>query len=264
MEPTAPSLARTYSDRVYDDPWQKVLDYRRVREFSAEHPNMGSSAASTRLELPRERIRPWMNDAKPDPVHGIQSAIDHGWLEPEPDSEIAQRLIELLAHVLAGGSIATENCRPMLTPSKRVSVEACQRAFERVGLESEVRHADDDGQGTTVVPTDDGVVLGRCLVAMGAPRGVKTQLESLPAVLHEVPADARESFAHCYARHRAAEFDDKATLRIKEERATEYLEHLAMLFRDVTGGHVTATEAGVTISADAARELQLSHSGLEQ
>lgn len=41
MEPTATSLSRTYSNRVYPDPWEKVLDYRRVREYAAENPNTG-------------------------------------------------------------------------------------------------------------------------------------------------------------------------------------------------------------------------------
>src|SRR6056297_2604623 len=41
MSPTARALARTYSDREYPDPWEKVLDYRRVRAYAAEHPDAG-------------------------------------------------------------------------------------------------------------------------------------------------------------------------------------------------------------------------------
>jgi len=38
MEPTARSLARTYSDRVYPDPWEKVEDYQRVQKYAAGAP----------------------------------------------------------------------------------------------------------------------------------------------------------------------------------------------------------------------------------
>jgi len=38
MEPTARSLARTYSDRVYPDPFEKVEDYQRVQAYAAENP----------------------------------------------------------------------------------------------------------------------------------------------------------------------------------------------------------------------------------
>jgi len=41
----------------------------------------------------------------PDPVRAINTAIDHGWLDPDPDSETAAAaLVELLAHVLGAGA----------------------------------------------------------------------------------------------------------------------------------------------------------------
>jgi len=82
MEPTAQALARTYSDREYPDPWEKVLDYRRVQAYAAEHPKHGRTRVGNALDLPPSRVRGWLNDGMPDPVRGIQTAIDHGWLDP--------------------------------------------------------------------------------------------------------------------------------------------------------------------------------------
>jgi len=52
MEPTARSLARTYSDRVYPDPFEKVEDYQRVQAYAAENPNAGRTAVGTHLSYP--------------------------------------------------------------------------------------------------------------------------------------------------------------------------------------------------------------------
>jgi hypothetical protein len=78
MEPTAQSIARTYSDRVYPDPWEKVEDYQRVQAYAAEHPNAGRTAVGTALELPAGRVRSWLNGGQPDPVRGIETASAHG------------------------------------------------------------------------------------------------------------------------------------------------------------------------------------------
>jgi len=131
MQPTAQALARTYSDRVYPDPWEKVLDHRRVLDYAAEHPNAGRVRVGNALDLPNERIRGWLEDMIPDPVRAINTAIDHGWLDPDPDSETAAALVELLAHVLAGGSIAAKSYVPAVTPGERVSAAEIRRAFER-------------------------------------------------------------------------------------------------------------------------------------
>jgi len=187
MQPTAQALARTYSDRVYPDPWEKVLDHRRVLDYAAEHPNAGRVRVGNALDLPNERIRGWLEDMIPDPVRAINTAIDHGWLDPDPDSETAAALVELLAHVLAGGSIAAKSYVPAVTPGERVSAAEIRRAFERVGVETRTRNDDNSGRATEIVPTCNGTILGRCLVTMGAPTGVKTTLDRIPAVVWEVP-----------------------------------------------------------------------------
>lgn len=249
------SLSRTYSDRVYPDPWEKVLDYRRVRAYAAEHPNAGRVRVGRALDLPAERVRGWLDDAVPDPVRGINSAVDRSWLDPDPAGETAAALVDLLAHVLAGGSIPVGNYVPAVTPSERVSAAEIRTAFERVGVETRTRNADAPGRAAEVVPTCDGTVLGRCLVAMGAPTGVKTSLDGLPAVVWDVPRPVRRSFARTYVRHRGLNYADKSTTRVQVERPSSFIAELHEVLDDVLDGPVTTADAGVTISAAAAREL---------
>lgn len=255
MVPTAPALARTYSDREYPDPWEKVLDYRRVRDYAADHPDHGRTRVGKALDLPSGRVRGWLDGGMPDSVRGIQTAIGHGWLDPDPTGETTEALVELLAHVLAGGSIAAKNYVPAVTSGKRVGEAEIRAAFERLRVETRTRNANAAGRATEIVPTSDGTVLGRCLVAMGAPVGEKTALDSLPAVVWEVPQPVRRSFARVYVRHRGLNYADKSTTRIQEARPYSFVEELRDLLVDVLDERVTAAEAGITISAAAAREL---------
>ncbi|MYL69175.1 hypothetical protein [Halorubrum distributum] len=255
MKPTAPALARTYSDREYPDPWEKVLDYRRVQEYAAEHPNHGRTRVGKALDLPPSRVRGWLKDGMPDSVRGIHTAIDHGWLDPDPESETAAALVDLLAHVLAGGSIKNQTYVPSVTVGGRIGIDDIQTAFSRVGVETVVRRADDDSRATEILPESNGSVLGRCLVTMGAPAGEKVGLDAFPSVVWEASESARVAFARTYIDHRATEFSDKRTIVLREERPPAYLEGLRDFLADVTGGPVTLGDRSVTVSADAARKF---------
>ena len=255
MDPTPRSIARTYADRVYTDPWEKVLDYRRVQAYAAEHPDQGRNRVGKALDLPPERVRGWLDGGMPDPVRGILVAADHGWLDPDPAGETASALIDLLAHVLAGGSILESTYGVRLTPGSRVDVGELRTAFDRVGVESRIVHDRSAGRATEVVAGRDGSVLGRCLVAMGAVAGSKTRIKHVPDAVRAATPARKASFCRIYTAHRGAEFDGKATRRIVEERPRSYLEELADLFEDVTGEAVGVGDAGLTITADAARKL---------
>lgn len=255
MEPTAKSLSRTYSDRVYPDPWEKVLDYRRVREYTAENPDAGRVRVGRALDLPPGRVRGWLKDTVPDPVRGINAAIDHGWLDPDPDGETAAALVELLAHVLAGGSITARNYSPGVAPGERVGAEEIRNAFERTGVETRTRNEDAPGRASEIVPTCDGTVLGRCLVAMGAPAGEKTTLKQFPAVVWDVPRSVRRSFAQIYVRHRGLKYPDKSTTRVQVKRPDSFIAELRDVLNDVLDEPIGEASTRLTISAAAAREL---------
>lgn len=257
MQPTAQALARTYSDREYPDPWEKVLDYRRVQEYAAEHPKYGRTRVGNALDLPPGRVRGWLNDGVPDSVRGINTAIDHRWLDPDPDSDTASALVELLAHILAGGSVTNQTFVPAVAAGQRVGVDKIEAAFGRVGVETTVRHRRTDGRATEVIPVADGSVLGRCLVTMGAPAGEKVDLDRFPSVVWDVPQSVQQSFARIYIDHRARIYPEKRTMVIQEERSGSYLEGLREFLSAVTDESVTLGDRNVTISADAVRELDI-------
>ena len=257
MEPTARSIARTYSDRVYADPWEKVRDYQRVQAYAADHPSAGRTAVGTAVELPAERVRLWLNGGQPDPVRGINTASAHGWLDPESDTDMAGALVELLAHILAGGSI-NERFVPAISIGRRVDRATIKAAFAAVDVNAQCRHVGSEARATELYPVMDASVLGRCLVAMGAPHGAKTNLNAVPSVVWESPEPVRRRFVELYVAHRGSHFETKATTRIQEERPVSYLEDLHRLIAGCVDGNVSIGDRALTISADVARELGLS------
>jgi len=90
---------------------------------------------------------------------------------------------------------------------------------------------------------------------MGAPTGVKTTLDRIPAVVWEVPRPVRRSFAQIYIRHRGLNYKGKSTTRVQVDRPGSFIEELQDVLADVLDERVTASDTGITISADAAREL---------
>lgn len=254
MKPTAQSLARTYSDRIYSDPWKKVDDYYRVQAYAAEYPNAGRTAVGNTLELPPERVRGWINGGKPDSVRGINTASAYGWINPDEDMRGA--LIELLSHVLAGGSI-DKTFVPAISTGQQIDRTAIESVFEHIGVGAQIRHADSDKRATEVYPTTDASVLGRCLVTMGVPQGVKTNLDAVPLIVWESSEPLRRRFVECYVAHRGIHFKNKATTRIQEERPASYIADLYKLISESISSQVSHGESGITISADAARELDL-------
>ena len=84
------ALVRTHDQPSYRDPWRVVQDYRRVRRAMADHPDKASSALSSEVNLPRGRIRPWVDgDSKPDCLRGLGMAQEYGWILDTWDDEQA-------------------------------------------------------------------------------------------------------------------------------------------------------------------------------
>lgn len=251
---TERALARTYDSGYHADAWDVVEQYRRAVSYANRH-DVGSSAAASALDLPRSRLRPWIDgDSVPDPVRAIDTAREYGWLECGYDDPAFAGLNALVANVFSGGSIAERNYAPTFALNHRGDdshvVDACElaavdyRVLEREGRADELR------------PTADGTVLGRVLAVLGAPVGPKADQQlSLPSYLEDAPAETRETFAYAYLENRAIEHDGKATLTIRERRNRAYLEALAELLNSVAGGGVEFGETTITISAAATREL---------
>ncbi|ELY64711.1 hypothetical protein [Natrinema versiforme] len=249
------ALARTYDPPSYSDPFEAVEDYREVMAYASKHPSKGSSAIASALELPRGRIRPWLDDSKPDVVRGIETARDYGWLETGFDDPAFTALNTLVANVFSGGSIEQTHYQPSFALNHRGEDSHVLDALELAGVDYQVV-ADRDGRADEVRPSDDASVLGRVLSVLGAPVGPKTdQHLSLPTYLEHAPASVREQFVYSYLENRAIEHDGKATLTVREDRNRDYLEELVALIDHVAGGRVALRERNIVVSADAARSL---------
>ncbi len=159
--------------------------------------------------------------------------------------------------MFACGSINREGWVPgWAAERKRAEIES---ALKQVGVGHRWVDRDSNKQGDEIRPAKHGSVLGRSLVAAGAPVGDKTAdtVVGLPDWLDEAPPSVRASFAELLVAERGAARPGKATLAIQANRSRQYFEDVRELLEDVTGQPVTASDAGVTISADAVRALGL-------
>jgi len=256
MDTITASLARTYNHPSYEDPYDAVKDYNRVIEASAKHPNKGSAALSKVVELPRSRIRAWVDDdGMPDAARGIMLAQRHGWTDP--DTEMTEALAALAGHLLGGGSISEKTYVPTVAAGRRVSLDEISDAFRDVGVHPTRRHEDHESRATEVLPAVHGSVLGRTLAAWGCPVGGRSTVETLPAIVDHGDDASRAAFLDAYIRHRAVNYPDKATSRLQGQQPLPFHQAIADLIEEVTNEHASAGSGGVTISAAAMRALNL-------
>jgi hypothetical protein len=251
------AFVRTYDHPAYADPWRAVEDYQRVRDFQAQHPDMGSAAVASRLDLPRGRIRRWMEGSRPDCLRGLQTADDHGWITLDPRSDVFRGLNALLAWIASGGSIEREWYVPSWTIRNEADHELLDRAAEYAGTELDFVRGRSEGRAMELKPVQDGAVLGRVLTVLGAPRGEKNAQNptTLPDYLADAPERIAQEFVQVYVHNRGHVRADTDRIRFREERPRAYLEALARLLRWLTGERVAVSEKNVVISAAAAREM---------
>lgn len=234
----ATALARTYGgDR---DGWERVEEYQRVLEFTGEHPNKGSAAVASAVELPRGRIRPWIDDdARPDPVRGVQIAEEHGWLDLEWTEPPFTGLNVLVAWIFSGGSIEAEWFVPLFALDDSGADERLERAFQAIGLEYELLREDATNRATEARPTEAASVLGRLLHALGAPVGAKNRdtALTLPDYLEDSPYPVRLPFGRTYVQNRQTARPDRPNtpVQIAEERSPAYRRQLVAFLRGVVG-----------------------------
>lgn len=256
MDSVATALARTYNHPSYEDPYEAVQDYNRVVAAAAEHPNKGSTALSSLVELPRGRIRAWVDDdGMPDAARGVMLARRHGWVDPNTEMSVA--LAALAGHLLGGGSIAERNYVPSVAAGRRVSLAAIEDVFRDVGVPPTRRHEAGESRATEVLPATHGSVLGRTLTAWGCPVGGRATVESLPRIVDYAGEAGQTAFLDAYIRHRGVNYPNKATSRLHGNQPLAFHQAIAALITQVTGEHASAGDRGVTVSAAAMRALDL-------
>lgn len=258
----AKRLARTYEGGKYDtgEAWNRVGEYREVLAYTADHPNKGSHAVSTALELPRSRIRPWMEDgAKPEPVRAIEIAEAHGWLDLRWEEPPFTGLNVLIAWIFAGGSISKATRVPRFAVDNQS--QACAKtALERAGInQARIDRANTDHRGTEVVPAEDASVLGRMLAILGAPLGPKRADRelSLPVYLEPSPRAVQLAFARTYVWLRGTPRPDRpeTPVQLHEERSPAYREQVQALLEGLVPSAVHGEGNTYRLSAEASAVL---------
>lgn len=254
---TGQAFVRTYSHPSYADPWDVVEDHQKVLDFTASHPDAGSTQIANRLELPRGRIRPWLDGAQPDCVRGLQVAEEMGWINAGSDSDTFHGLNVFVAWIFSGGSIVRESWAPYFTVRDGQDRQILAEAAKLVGVELDVTRAADGRRAQEVRPIEHGSVLGRVLTVLGAPRGEKNVRHNLtlPAYLGDSPKEIGRRFVKIYIHNRGQHREDTDLVKFREHRTQAYLESLAGLIRRLTGESVTVSERNIHISASAAREI---------
>jgi len=252
------ALARTYQSQSYEDPWTAVTQYQDVMAYTASHPEAGSSAVAAALDLPRGRIRPWLeDDARPDCVRAIHTAEANDWLPLTINSEVFPAFNTLVAWLLSSGSIDAEQFVPSFVADDAAARSRIEDTLSELGLGVRVVRDQERDRATEVIPDSDASVLGRMLTVLGVPQGEKNSDAAvrLPVYLGVAPPSIREEFVDVYLWNRGQTHAEKATITVHEDRSQEYLEQLAVLFRQVSGGSVSVAGQNVILSADAARNL---------
>lgn len=255
---SGPELARTYSSPGYVDSWQAVEDHQRVLDYAARNPSAGSTAIANRFDLPRGRVRPWLDGSMPDAARAVQTAEQLSWIDVGPESDTFRGLNVLVAWVFSGGSILRGNWTPYFSVDSDGDERILDAAAELVGVTLDFTRSGESGRGRELRAVEHGPVLGRTLVVLGAPRGEKSERLDirLPAYIETAPERVRREFVQVYLNNRGQQQPDSDVLRFRESRSTHYLNSFARLVQELTGERVSVSERNVILSAPASRAVR--------
>jgi len=260
----ADALAQTYA-HPSKDPVEAVELYR---EATAKPENWGSQRVASAINsdqsnefegISRSEVRAWVDgDSKPDAARAVDVERDLGWMADEW-TDTVRALAELVIGVYAFGSINKRDYSPSWSPDNTANEWAIEDALDRVGVDSQHVARDHEAQGDEIKPARHGTKLGRALVVADAPVGDKNadSVQGLPDWIDDAPRVLQMDLALLFVRGRGSQHRGKATRQIQADRPREYFADVAQLIEIVTGKAATVSEAGVTVSADAVRELGL-------
>jgi hypothetical protein len=252
------ALVRTYNTPKYNDPWDSVQDYERVQEASGKHPNKKSGALSRIVELPRGRIRAWVDgDGMPDCYRGLQAALEHGWILDSWQSEQAHGLNRLAAWACASGSI-DDRFAPYFVVDPEFQ-DIFEDAVSKLGVRMR-RTREDESKPPEWTPRKPQTVLGRVIHTWTGLRGDKSATTTrFPRYLRFAPDDVAESFARTYVSLRASDIPQYAqpNSRIQEIRSDDYRRDLVELLERVVDdpSEIRGRKYPIDVVGDAATRL---------
>jgi|APHM01.1.fsa_nt_gi hypothetical protein len=248
------ALTRTYDHPSYDDSWEVVEDYQQVQTYSARHPDAGSYAVGRALDLPRGRVRPWMNGSTPDPMRALDTCWTRGWLPDDWDDSRATAWVVIMAAAWGGGSVSSDFFIPRWVVDDSDERAILRGAADPLGIEF-TRLCEDPLE---VGPANDASVLGRFLIVLGYRRGDKSpeSMTSIPDWFSTATEAIQLQAVRTYTTFRDTDAVDH--IQIAEDRNTRYREQLSEALRTVvdTPEDVRADTWPIRIIGEAAETLR--------
>lgn len=244
---TPEAFARTYSPQGYADGWEQVEQYLLVVEWSELNPEASWQMAAKTLEIPKSRVRRWYDGDKPHALRQLEVVDARGWVDATWDTQIGRAFNILAAAILSGGTLSKQYYPQIILDDDldAPTEKTLRTALKKLVGSSHVTHADDPQRATVIAPGADQALLGRSLHVIGIPTGRKTEGDlTLPSYLATAPDQIRTEFVEIYVIFRGSR-RERGTADISEERSESYLESLAELIEDVTGGKTTVRQNGI-------------------
>jgi hypothetical protein len=255
-------IAETYDPK---SGWKTVTQYRESIRLREENPEMARAEIARQVGRPASAVRGWLKENKtPRVVSGIRIARNRGWLDIDPDSERFSALNKLVAWIFSGGGISVDTFVPHFSVDDPVMLTAVAHQFGWLQLAYRCRNQEDPAQHLEVTPAEGGAVLGRVLSLLGAPRGVKAQLEdiSLPSYLSTVGYEHQRDFVRIYLLNRRSDPEQTGSY-IQSIPSEAYANELRDLIASVTTGSATVGHQNrIWVSAESLYDLT-EHSELD-
>jgi hypothetical protein len=243
---------------TYEDGWETVTQYRKAHRLRENNPGMARAEIARRVGRPSSGIRAWLAEGKtPAVISAIRTARECGWLDVDPDTERFRAFNQLVAWIFSGGGISVDTFAPHFSVDDSLMLAVLAQHFRWLQLDYRCRHLDDPERHLEVVPSDNGVILGRILSVLGAPRGVKVQMDdlSLPSYLSTVDREHRRDFARIHLLNRTNN-PEQAGAYIHSIRSETHARDLRELFVSATSGSATVgSQSRVWVSAAAVCDL---------
>lgn len=253
---TEHDLAATYDP---DTGWETVQQYRKATRLRSEHPELARAEIARRVGRPSSAIRGWLAEDKVPPVvKGLRTAREKGWLDSDPSSEQFRALNQLVAWIYSGGGISADTFAPHFSTDDPLTTGVLTHLLRWVGLSYRCREPDTPDRHREVVPEQGASIFGRVLTVLGAPTGVKRNVDqlTLPSYLTSVATHHQRDFLRIHILNRAKQADEGTAGRYVYMPSKTYCEELVELIESVTAGSATVSmQDRVWISADAVRDL---------
>lgn len=243
---------------TYENGWETVTQYRKAHSLRENDPNMARAEIARRVGRSPSGVRGWLAEGKtPAVVSAIRTAHDHGWINMDSESERFRAFNQLVAWIFSGGGISTDTFAPYFSVDDPLMLAVLTQHFRWLQLDYRCRHLNDHDRHFELVPSGDGVILARILSVLGAPRGVKAQLEdiSLPSYLSAVDENHQRDFARVYLLNRDNN-PEQIGSRLLLTRSEDHAHELRQLFASATSGSATiGNQSRVWVSAAAVSDL---------